>query len=288
MPVFATPGPITATLELVMGETRITAGDRTDTVVDVRPANPDRTGDVKAAEQTRVDFQDGRLVIKTNKLRGMFSFKGGAVDITIELPTGSSVRGDTALGSVYAQGTFGDFRFRSATGDISLDRAGSTHLHTAMGNVNLIHATGHTDVLTGSGQLHVERVDGTAVVRNSNGNIRVGTVTGDLRAQNANGDIAVTLALADVTAKTANGSVRLDEVVRGTVVLETGAGRLEVGIRAGTAAWLDVRSALGAVQNDLEAASAPDSAVDTAEVRARTGVGDIVIRRATPTEEDDS
>ncbi|WP_433262883.1 DUF4097 family beta strand repeat-containing protein [Actinosynnema sp. CS-041913] len=287
MPIFATPEPITATLELVMGETRIIAGDRTDTVVDVRPHDPDREGDVKAADQTRVEYADGRLLVKTAKLRGMFN-RGGSVDIVIELPTGSSVRGDTALGGLQALGRFGEFRFKSATGDLRVDRTGPTHLRTAMGNVSLGHATGHADVQTGTGELFVERVDGSAVIRNSNGVIRIGEVTGDLRAQNANGDISVDRALADVTAKTASGSVRVDEVVRGTAVLETGAGRVEIGIRHGTAAWLDVRTVLGAVHNSLESAPGPESGADAVEVRARTGIGDIVIRRATPMKEDDS
>ena len=56
-------------------------------------------------------------------------------------------------------------------------------------------------------------------------------------------------------------------------------GDLEVGIREGTAAWLDVNSQFGRVHNALEAADAPETSVETVEVRARTSVGDIVIRR---------
>ena len=51
--------------------------------------------------------------------------------------------------------------------------------------------------------------------------------------------------------------MRLGEVVRGSVVLETKLGDLEVGIREGTAAWLDVNSQFGRVHNALEAADAP-------------------------------
>ena len=73
----------------------------------------------------------------------------------------------------------------------------------------------------------------------------------------ANGSIAVDVAHASVVAKTANGDVRLGEVVRGSVVLETRVGDLEVGIREGTAAWLDVSASAGKVHNALEAADAP-------------------------------
>ena len=52
--------------------------------------------------------------------------------------------------------------------------------------------------------------------------------------------------------------MRIGEVVRGAVVLETAVGDLEVGIRAGTAAWLDVNTHFGRVHNALEAADAPE------------------------------
>jgi hypothetical protein len=83
-----------------------------------------------------------------------------------------------------------------------------------------------------------------------------------------------------VVAKSANGDVRLGEAVRQSVVLETSIGDLEVGIPEGTAAWLDVRAAAGKVRNSLDVAAAPDAASETVEVRARTTVGDVVIRRS--------
>jgi len=117
------------------------------------------------------------------------------------------------------------------------------------------------------------------VIKSSNGDTWIGVAGGDLRVNAANGSIAVDLAQATVGAKSANGDVRLGEVVRGSVVLETRLGDLEVGIREGTAAWLDVRSTAGKVHNALEAADAPQPSTETVEVRARTTVGNVVIRR---------
>ena len=79
--------------------------------------------------------------------------------------------------------------------------------------------------------------------------------------------------------KSAHGDVRLGEVVRGSVVLETKVGDLEVGIREGTAAWLDISSRVGKLHNALDSADKPGSSAETVEVRARTSVGDIVVRR---------
>ena len=78
---------------------------------------------------------------------------------------------------------------------------------------------------------------------------------------------------------TATSRSKLGEVVRGSVVLETQIGDLEVGIPEGTAAWLDVSATAGTVHNSLDAAEAPQSATETVEVRARTTVGEIAIGR---------
>ena len=67
--------------------------------------------------------------------------------------------------------------------------------------------------------------------------------------------------------------------MRGSVVLETRLGDLEVGIREGTAAWLDVRASAGKVHNALDAAEAPEPSAETVEVRARTTAGSVVIGR---------
>ena len=77
----------------------------------------------------------------------------------------------------------------------------------------------------------------------------------------------------------ADGDVRVGEVVRGTVVLETKVGDLEVGIREGTAAWLDVSAMAGKVHNALDAVGVPEPSAETVDVRARTSFGDVVIRR---------
>jgi DUF4097 and DUF4098 domain-containing protein YvlB len=125
----------------------------------------------------------------------------------------------------------------------------------------------------------MRELDGSAVIKNSNGDTWVGVAGGDLRVNAANGSIAVDEAHAGVVAKSANGDVRLGEVVRGSIVLETRLGDLEVGIREGTPAWLDVRAAAGRVHNALDAAEAPEPSAEAVEVRARTSAGSVVIRR---------
>jgi DUF4097 and DUF4098 domain-containing protein YvlB len=162
---------------------------------------------------------------------------------------------------------------------VRLDETGAVHLNTSAGNVTVDRVGGRAEI-TGSGQIRVRHIEGSAVVKNLNGVTWLGEVKGDLRCNSANGDITVDRALGAVAAKTANGAVRIGEVVRGSVDLGTSYGELEVGIREGTAAMLDVRSSYGSVRNSLTASDGPGPSDQTVEVRARTSFGDIVIRRS--------
>jgi DUF4097 and DUF4098 domain-containing protein YvlB len=179
-------------------------------------------------------------------------------------------------------GRLGESTFETAAGALHLDHTGRLKARSAAGNVSVARSDGPADVSTSSGKIRIGAVHGSAVVKTSNGDITLGEVAGDARLNTANGDIAVDRAGAGVHAKTAYGSVRVREVVRGSVVLETAFGEVELGVREGTAAWLDVSSKLGSVRSDLDAADAPASTDDAVEVRARTGYGDIVIRRSQP------
>jgi len=87
MPIFATPGPIAATVEVAGAQVRVTASDRTDTVVLVKPINEAGRSDVKVANKTTVDFVGGQLSVKTTTSGD----KSGSVAITIDLPAGSSL-----------------------------------------------------------------------------------------------------------------------------------------------------------------------------------------------------
>ena len=279
MPTFDTPEPITATIDLAIGDVRISAADRGTTVVDVQPSDASSEEDLKLAEQIRVEYANEQLLVKAPKLRSWLSKRGPSVDVTIELPAGSRVHGALGLGDVHCDGRLGDCRIKTGLGRIGLDQADTLNLRSGAGDISVERAAGRAEVTAGSGDVRLREVDGSAVIKNSNGDTWVGTAAGDLRLNAANGSIAVDLAQASVGAKSANGDVRLGEVVRGSVVLETKIGDLEVGIREGTAAWLDVNSQFGRVHNALEAADGPQTAAETVEVRARTSVGEVVIRR---------
>ena len=250
MPTFDTPEPISVTVELGVGDLRIVASDRTDTLVEVRPSDPAKKADVTAAEQTRVEYASGRLLIKAPKNWRQYTFRGGgeSVDVQVELPTGSDLRGETGVAALHCRGRLGECRYKTGIGDIQLDRAGAVQLRTGVGDITVEQAGGDAELTTGSGSLRIDGIDGTAVVKNSNGDVRLG------------------------------------EVAHGAVLAQTGLGKVEIGIRDGAAAWLDLNTRYGTVRNDLDTADRPGAGEEAVEVRARTSFGDITIHRSPASE----
>ncbi|MFD9499433.1 DUF4097 domain-containing protein [Streptomyces sp. NPDC060035] len=278
MPSFDTPQPISVNAHVDAGSVQFAAADRADTVVDVAPRDPGKDQDVRAAEQTEVTYSDGKLHIRTPK-PNLFG-RSGAVDIDVELPAGSQVEVTGGWAEVRGEGRLGEVRVKTSSGDVRLDTTGPLHLTASHGSITVDRIEGTADITTSSGSVRVGTVDGPAVLKNSHGTTTVGTATGDLRVSGANGDIIIERAESSVAATTAHGTLRVAEVARGTVQLETNYGAIDVGIREGTAAWLDVSSRAGQVRNSLAESESPEKSEDTVEVRARTRWGNIEVHRA--------
>ncbi|MGI5439981.1 DUF4097 family beta strand repeat-containing protein [Streptomyces shenzhenensis] len=278
MPSFDTPEPISVIAHVSAGSIRFTASDRRDTVVEVQPRDPKRDQDVRTADQTEVTYASGALTVRTPK-PNLFG-RTGTVDVTVELPTGSRVDMTGSWTQVLGEGRLGEVRVKTSSGDVRLDTTGPLTLTASHGSITVERIEGAAEITTSSGSLRVGLVDGPAVLKNSHGTTTVGAATGELRVSGANGDIDIARAENSVTATTAHGTLRAGEVARGTVQLETSYGAIEIGIRAGTAAWLDVSSGSGQVRNTLTTSGTPEETEDTVKVRARTRHGNIDVRRA--------
>jgi hypothetical protein len=282
MNTFDTPEPISVTVELGVGDIRIEAGDRTDTVVEVNPSNPSKKGDVAAAEQTRVEYTAGRLLVKAPKGWRRYAPWGGgeSIDVRIELPARSHIRGEAAVASLRCTGHLGECRYKTSVGNIDVDEAGPVELRTVAGDLTVGRALTGGEFTAGSGAISIRAIDGSAVVKNSNGDTWIGSATGDLRVNAANGRVGVDSSQASVSAKTASGDIRLGEVVRGAVVAETAYCTIDIGVRAGVPVWLDLSTSFGIVRNELDTAEGPESNEETLEVRAQTSFGDVNVVRS--------
>ncbi|NYV78511.1 DUF4097 family beta strand repeat-containing protein [Streptomyces sp. UH6] len=279
MPSFDTPSPISVTATVEAGSIQFTASDRSDTVVEVRPRDPERDLDTRAADQTEVRYANGALTVRTPK-SGRLLGRTGVVDVTVELPTGSHLDVTGSWTQVLGEGRLGKVSAKTSAGDARFDTTGPLKLTASHGSITVDRVEGSAEITTSSGSLRVGVLDGPAVLKNSHGSTTVEAATGELRVRGANGDIDIRRVEDSVTAITAHGTLRVGEVARGTAQLETSFGAIEVGVREGTAAWLDVSSTSGQVRNNLTASDAPEQAEDTVKVRARTRHGNIDIRHA--------
>jgi DUF4097 and DUF4098 domain-containing protein YvlB len=280
MPTYATPAPIDLAINLQVGAVEVFASDRTDTVVTVSATNPARAVDRRGAEQTTVDFDGQRLTVTGPKPR--FSVVGPteSVDLKIELPTGSRLTAEIAVGGLRSVGRLGATRIKSSMGPVDVDTTGELWLRVGHGNATVGTAEGGMEITADHGQVRVGTVSDDAIVKASHGNITIGESGGDLEAKLSYGDLEIAKALASVTAKTAYGSIQLHEVSSGSIQIESGYGQITVGVRHGVPAWLELSSKEGRVRNQLDGDQAPDPSEQTVEVRARTQYGDITIQRA--------
>lgn len=262
MATFDTPQPITATVQISAGSVRLVASDRDDTVVEVRPRDEARSHDVKAAEQVRVDFNNGTLAVASD--RG-FSFpRRGAVVVDIALPSGSRLHASAASASITADGHYGDCKFVSASGDL------------VVGSV-----VGNLKADTASGGISVADINGSASVSTASGDATIGDLGGDVKFRAASGSLTVRRLHGNLNAQTASGEVTVATAVNGGVSVQTSSGEVVVGIAEGTAAQLDLRTGSGEVRNLLTPSDGPADGDETLIVHARTGSGDVVVQRAT-------
>jgi DUF4097 and DUF4098 domain-containing protein YvlB len=285
MPTFETPQPIAISVDLFVGHVEVIASDRTDTVVEVRPSDAAKKEDVRAAEETEVDFAAGNLTVKGPRGWKMYTLpralRTPSIDVTIEVPAGSRLHGTASVCPFLVTGELGQCELKSTVGDMQLEKAGPLELQTTGGNITVDQVMSRASITTGTGIVRIREIDGSAVVKNSNGDSTIREVAGDLQVNAANGNITVERPHSSVTAKTANGNIRIGDASRGTLQLQTSAGELEVGIHPGTAAYLDVNTKSGTLQNLMETASQPAESEESVHVYARSSFGNIIIRPAT-------
>jgi DUF4097 and DUF4098 domain-containing protein YvlB len=99
----------------------------------------------------------------------------------------------------------------------------------------------------------------------------------------ASGDVVVGQAESSLTVQTASGDQRVGSVTAGEVSLSSASGDIWIGIRRGSALWVDASSMSGATTSELDVGDAPSAGAGEAplvELRAQSMSGDIHVARA--------
>ncbi|MET8137840.1 DUF4097 family beta strand repeat-containing protein [Streptomyces sp. NPDC005251] len=217
MQKFDTPAPVSAVLDIPAGRIRFIAADRTDTTVEILPANPSRSRDVKAAEQIRVAYGDGVLRIEAPEARNRILGPSGSVEVTVQLPAGSRVEAKAAAAELRGVGRLGDVAFDGAHRSVKLDEADSARLTGLDADITVGRLDGPAEISTQRGGIHItEAARGTLTLNTQMGDITVGAAHGVSAALDAGttyGRISNTLKNTDpapgltIHATTAHGDI---------------------------------------------------------------------------------
>ncbi|MEU3610089.1 DUF4097 family beta strand repeat-containing protein [Streptomyces sp. NPDC035033] len=179
MQSFATTAPIAAVVTVPAGHLRFIAADRADATVEVRPANPSKGRDVKAAEEIAVSFADGVLRITAPEAKNQLFGPAGAVEVTVQLPAGSAVEAKAAAADLRGVGRLGDVTCEAAQGPVKLDEAARVRLSLQDGDITIGRLNGSAELTTARGDLRIaEATTGTVVLATQSGSITVGAARG--------------------------------------------------------------------------------------------------------------
>lgn len=194
MPRFDTPSAIDLAVNLQVGRIEVVADDRTDTVVTVSPANPARAVDVRGAEDTRVELVGTRLTVTGPKPRFTVIGPTESVDLRAELPTGSRLTAEIAVGDVRTSGRLGATRIKASMGTVDVDAVGDLQLRAGHGSASVATAEGGVEITADHGQIRVGTITGDAVLKASHGSLTIQEAGGDVEAKLSCGDLDITRA----------------------------------------------------------------------------------------------
>jgi DUF4097 and DUF4098 domain-containing protein YvlB len=178
MQKFATTSPISAVLDVPAGRVQFIAADRTDTTVEIRPVDATKGRDVKAAEQTSVEYGDGILQIAVPAKNQLFG-GSGSVEVTVQLPAGSRVEVKAAAVEFRSVGRLGDVTVDGAHGEIKLDEAAAVRLAVLAGDVSVGRLNGSAEINAMKGDIRItEAGPGTVVLTTQAGDVTISAATG--------------------------------------------------------------------------------------------------------------
>jgi len=248
-----------------------------DGLAEARVAIRPRDGELPVEQLFRVELTGNRLdVIEQSEhgssllqavlggdLRNVRDrmFRRTEVDILIELPTGSSMKVAVASASVNTTG-----------------RIGPTSISSGSSNVELDVVDGPLQLRGGSGNLAAHQVTGDANVRGGSGQVRIEEITGALSVAVGSGEVGVGIAHGGVRIRSGSGTT-LIEVAERDVDIASSSGQVTIGLRAGQQARLDVATGSGRLHTEMPVQDS-GPAGEAITIRARTGSGDVIIRRA--------
>lgn len=235
---FPVSDPIDLKISIPLGSITLTARATGTASVTVVPNRPGRKAEEFLAA-TRVEYKQGTLWVMAPDRFGLH--RGSSLDVTVELPEGSSGQIATASADIRCSGDLRSLEIRTASGTVAADR-----------------------------------VSGQVQVKSASGAVRLGDI-GELRAQTASGDVHIGTAAGDISVRTASGYVEVGAVASGQTDITSMSGDISVAVPPGLGVYLDLSTLSGNATSELEPAADEDA---TVTLRCRSVSGDVRVSRA--------
>lgn len=135
-------------------------------------------------------------------------------------------------------------------------------------------AGSQAEVKAASAELRATGRLGDVVIDSAQGPIDLEDVAG-ARITSSASDVSIGRLNGNAEIRTSKGDIRIAEAVRGTVVLRTDVGEVEIGAAAGVSATLDAGTTTGRIDNALKNSEGAGAEL---AIHATSTVGDIVAR----------
>ncbi len=232
-----------------------------------------RAADSDVVERTTVEMRGPTLVVYGPRPRGglfdvpLFSRRlrdHDGMDVDVTVPAGTATRISSYGADIVVTGRSGSAEIASGSASVRLDDVdGDLRLRYGSGPATVRRVTGSAEVKYGSGKLNLAEIGGALDVTCGSGTLLVGVAHGAVRLRTGSGGATVEVAESDVD-------------------LTSGSGDFSIGLRPGQSASLEVVTGSGRLHSELPVDDVPPSGKDPATIRARTGSGDVHLRRVAP------
>ncbi len=214
----------------------------------------------EAVRRTRVELTGNRLVVRT--------------------PNTAPLRNIPLAGRVQAP-AHSELSVQAGSGDVTVTgTAVRAQVQSGGGAVSVAESTERATVRTGSGQLHLGRMAGGVHARSGSGDVEITGLFDASSVVTGSADVWLGEVGADVLVRSGSGDLSITDAASGEVELITGSGEIQVGLRRGRSAEVDLTSSAGSARSDLDVRDTPLEENPNLHVYGRTGTGDAVLTSA--------
>jgi DUF4097 and DUF4098 domain-containing protein YvlB len=194
------------------------------------------------------------------------------LNLTVSVPRGTRVDVKSASGDVEVRDITGSADVTTASGDVTIDRAGAATGNTASGDIKMTEVRG-AEVNTASGDVKLQGIrgavrgrliSGDAILEHVDGEVRLSAISGDISARAVDGSFSATTVSgsinlrdytgADTNLKSTSGDVQVSLSTRltGTFEAATVSGEITIAIPRDSDCEVDLASTSGDIETDLQ------------------------------------